>query len=484
MNKIIPFFSLLACLIYTNVFAYTSTVGIIKSDENSAEWSLQLPTFHGVFSKTIKIGNQLFFFGKEDDDTNDHQIILKSTDHGATVEDVSAQFPKNVVSIAGNNTVLVTAEQKAIQYSLDQGKTWTFATLPAEFVNAQNVNLHGIAANGNNFIAVGSYIPAGKYRAFAVILISADQGKTWNFSSFPNDKVSYDQSEFFCAQWINNQWVIGGILTGKDVILTSPDGSNWTEIYPGFYSYRIISVAFHHNEWYAIETNPYYTLMLYRTIHSIDNGKTWNRVNDEAFSPLMQRIKNITFNGTIWTALGIRYLSDMNITRIPTVLTSTDGRSWVTHAMPLAFNKETSTINDIVWDDAHWIALGSYFKADTPCEMASARWTGYLQGIHVQDLWMSVNKSYLHPGAYDVNASFDYYSGALHATYGLQGTCIEGKDQVTINVSSDSTPESLTITKANNDNSIQIIKSNIDIGGFGPNKIYAEYLGTLGRKGA
>lgn len=118
------------------------------------------------------------------------------------------------------------------------------------------------------------------------------------------------------------------------IIMTSSNGVDWTVRQSG--TMNLNGVAFGNNKYVAVGNGG-------RVVLSTDGGVTWN----EKSSGTASHLNCVTFNGTVFVAVGNSQIAE-NFPYVPkiTVLTSTDGVTWIDRSPLLAIN-ETLDLFDI-----------------------------------------------------------------------------------------------------------------------------------------
>jgi len=177
---------------------------------------------------------------------------------------------------------------------------------------------------------------------------SAEIGQT-PFADTPWTLITKDSSKtLFDMAWNGSRYVAVGI----NVILTSTDGNNWTELSAGTNS-KLRGVIWANNQFVAVGENG-------KILISPD-GLDWTGTYSNSFTTLV---------GVAWT--GTNYVT---VSYNANVYTSPDGINWSADAMLVSAGGVilNGGINDIVWTGTRLVVVGEDYIATSP---DGFQWTG------------------------------------------------------------------------------------------------------------
>ena len=102
------------------------------------------------------------------------------------------------------------------------GLTWSDPSAGGALGNCRGVELHGVAWDGQRFVAVGRFMPVDNFGGPAASLVSLD-GVLWNCVALPTSIYGFED-----VIWAGGHFLAVGEDAGMaDVIMTSPDGVSW-----------------------------------------------------------------------------------------------------------------------------------------------------------------------------------------------------------------------------------------------------------------
>ena len=208
--------------------------------------------------------------------------------------------PKKYQAVAYNGTVYCAVGSSPIIATSPEGVTWTTRSITGMSNSA-------IATNGTNFVVVGTNNTYGTY--------STDNGVTWNAASGLNANtyasVAYSSGAgVYCT--------VGNNSLGE--IYTSPTGAVWTSrTSPAAVARRLIITD---NTTFIATRNATTT-----TIDVSTDGITWSTRT----LPVADNYFFGCYTGTLWVLGGGTYL-----------LTSSNGTTWTSQAMPSTPDIDTS----------------------------------------------------------------------------------------------------------------------------------------------
>jgi hypothetical protein len=194
------------------------------------------------------------------------------------------------------------------------GTSWTPRT---SFV--QGVHLNGVASSGSGLVAVGWNAPKNSTE----IKTSTD-GITWTSNAF-----AVTGGELTGLTWSGSQYVAVGKAFGYPLILTSPNGTTWTnrsgiEDVPG----QLADVVWSGSQYVATG---------YSAMATSADGLTWKLYKNPSFSAA-----GITWSGSRFVAAGIGGIDS-----------SADGVTW-----SKAFDVP-HTLRSVTWSGFQYVAVGS-----------------------------------------------------------------------------------------------------------------------------
>ena len=267
--------------------------------------------------------------------------------------------------------------QVAVQCSLG-GFDWTLQSSPS------STGLENVRFLNNRFMAVG----------FGGRLMTSTNGEIWTVQSTPTTEILLD------VEYANGLYVaVGGTLQGGRVIITSPDGINWTNNTPGGSGFL---------KGIAYGDGKFVTGGLNGSILTSTDGVSWQNQS----SGTSERIFDMIYENGQFIAVGWS----------GTILTSPDGENWSSQTPPIP-----NSLFGITYNDGLYIATGSASTILTSTD--TINWT---QRIPSPQLSTSLRRTvyaantFLSVGQFDVYAySFDGVNWSMAQT-GISSGSLEG----------------------------------------------------------
>jgi hypothetical protein len=230
--------------------------------------------------------------------------------------------------------------------SSPDGITWTSRSSSSNKqpdANYYSVNSLAWSSASNLFIAVGD---GGSPNP--PLLATSPDGITWTRASLAADTYS--------GSWLSDVTADSNGITavGQGYIFYSTDGSTWSrQAIPsgmsatlgiaGVASSGATRVAVGHDS-----TSSPADFILVST-----NASSWSSVTVPAgFAP-----QDVVWNGSLFVAVGSN--TPVQVGATPQIATSTDGQSWALQTLPATVASSSYMLNDIAWDGARFIAVGS-----------------------------------------------------------------------------------------------------------------------------
>ena len=223
-------------------------------------------------------------------------------------------YAQNIFVAVGSDGVVITSPD---------GINWTKGTSPA-------LGLSGVIHGNNIFVAVGT---------FSTIITSPD-GKSWTKR---NSGVPIPQGKFVTFEKVaygNNTFVVVGnisdLYSSEGIILTSPDGINWTRTGQGYGELRGITYG-----------NGIFVAVGKHTIITSPDGIRWT----EEFSESTGHMWGVAYANGTFVAVG----------EDGTILASTDGITWE------KINSETTQfLMDVAYGNNTFVAAGDVILQSDP----------------------------------------------------------------------------------------------------------------------
>lgn len=210
------------CFVNENVGYSAHSYGLAaKTTDGGATWKQIIPvtmsattTLYSPFFLDESYG---FIVGKE---SNNVDIIYKTTNGGLNWETKTNLFATNLRAVAFRdvNNGIVVGEKLKAAYTTNGGNTWTasvFSSLPPGTATPNLLNVKYIS--GSNAIAVGEQL----------ILLSTNDGATWNYSPVGNLVETINSASFIDA---NNGWAVGSKTSAPRSVglyKTTDAGATW-----------------------------------------------------------------------------------------------------------------------------------------------------------------------------------------------------------------------------------------------------------------
>jgi hypothetical protein len=167
--------------------------------------------------------------------------------------------------------------------------------------------------------------PDGLYRNH--VTATATDGYTWTKSASPVGGL-------MDAVYANGLWVAVGTTGQYDndaqpVIMTSPDGANWTSRTPGTAYGKLAAVAHHDGLWVAVGSEPAESPECWTSralALTSSDGVTWNR---QVLSiPHLSSLSAVGYGAGHWVLAGGGWMSSYHSGDYGLILTSTNGSAW------------------------------------------------------------------------------------------------------------------------------------------------------------
>lgn len=233
----------------------------------------------------------------------------------------------------GNGTFVAvgadTWQNQGVIVTSPDSDNWTKRTL------ANNVPLHGVTFANGLFVAVGTDPNSG-----GTIQTSPD-GMTWaeqkgggplGFGDL--EGVGYGTNQF--------------VAVGFSGVLTSPDGTNWTQVYNDS-QHPLSSVAYGNGTFVAVGIYPFAAGKMGVIVTSPD-GAQWTPQADGQFDGLF----GVTFAGNTFVAVGKGNGAG------GTVITSTNGLDWSVASAPVP-----DLLYAVAFGGNHFVAVGNAILTST-----------------------------------------------------------------------------------------------------------------------
>jgi len=199
--------------------------------------------------------------------------------------------------------------------------------------DASRMDLNGVASDGSGrLVAVG---------AVGAIRVSDDHGTSWTNR---DANVSYDLN---AVGWTGSQWIaVGGHYNDTCVILTSPDGTDWTTTCLADGMFALHGVASGASTSVAAGRHG--------LVARSDDLVAWHTQTDGTY----------TFADVVWTGGQFVAVGDHGL-----VKTSPDGATWTLRTNGLANNLY---LNSVAWNGTLLVAGGEDFSTGAPLILTSA----------------------------------------------------------------------------------------------------------------
>lgn len=219
----------------------------------------------------------------------------------------------------GISTFLITSNFKTVEYSTDNGITWTPSLIPQTYTGP----IYAAAYGNGIWIAVGDT---------GLIARSIDNGVTWtgdnNTSIFNFDHVSSIVYDPIKALWVAVGFGVAIIATSID------DGITWIERANTFGAYNIYDIAYNGVDLYVAVGEA-------GNISTSINGIDWIA----GISGTIQHLVSISYGGGYWIACGSG----------GTIIISNDGINWTTQSI------SSSNLNSIAYNanTKEWVIVAN-----------------------------------------------------------------------------------------------------------------------------
>ena len=232
---------------------------IVASTDGGNTWSDPIDVGIGNLSGVVCSADGAVLYTM--DKTGNSKYLYSSSDYGASWNQVSAagEFPWRYVACSADGSTVIAScgySQGVPRISYDAGSTWTDVSgLPA-----YNSYYSLTMTNNGTKLACTS---GGSYGG-SIIQISTDGGVTWNsVSSYNANEITYSG---------DGTLLMGSYYTSttNDIILSSDDGTHWTEYTDREKKAGIVTMS---NDGQRVFISPYNTHGY--TELSTDSGASW-----------------------------------------------------------------------------------------------------------------------------------------------------------------------------------------------------------------
>ncbi len=286
-----------------------------------------------------------------------HDVLGTSFDgYSWSITDLPTESP--VYGLAGGGDGYLAVGDNGFMMSSPDGSEWTQVS-EKSFDVTGTWEIRELATNGSTIVGVGDVIVTGRHgtewtRRYSPV-DSDFYGVVWTGTSFwaagergiirSIDGVHWAQMLLVDGIWLSDiEWngslfaAVGRFRSpsdGRKVILTSPDGHEWTYHFLDFEGH-LFTVGWTGSRWVAVGSGA--------RLFTSPDGLTWQpRTLDEGLT-----LKDMAWNGDRLVAVGGRAENG------GLVLSTEDGVSWVESALPEAATRE---FDDVTWTGTHFVAV-------------------------------------------------------------------------------------------------------------------------------
>jgi len=273
------------------------TGGVYRSTDNAQNWELVYDNYnYNILSMALN-ENGYIYVGK-----NGFSRFIVSKDNGESWEDIDLPPPSygNVIKIycIGQDTIYVStweSEGAFITRSFDSGETWEYSFItdnPNEYVSDI-----AKSATGDIFVSLSGFFigQGGIYK-------SEDGGATWEYVGLLNHQVMSiginSNNDVFTGDW----WVMNDDTPGIHAL------------YEGAGAFDLIFDAYFVTDIAINSENHIYATANESVIRSIDNGQTFEYIDDN-LSSYMQLL-SIDNDGYVYAARSKSLVKSINSTEI------------------------------------------------------------------------------------------------------------------------------------------------------------------------
>lgn len=273
-------------------------------------------------------------------------FTVTSTGGGTNTSDwmqrsYGSSFMLNSVAY-GNATFVAVGFGNTIVTSGDGG-TWTKRNAP----DANSYTLESVIWDGAQFVTVGD-VNYGSPTGTVPLIATSPDGITWTRRNWTN---SGGETGF--ADLSSGGARLTAVGLNTTILSSTNNGVTWSAqtspTITGSYIAAYTGVASSASTRVAVGRDGNYKGFI---IVSTD-GSTWV----EALSGLATFYpKDVAWNGALFIAVGA---SDSNFGAKPVMKTSVDGVTWAAQTLPASIADGAGVLNDVTWDGAKYIAVGS-----------------------------------------------------------------------------------------------------------------------------
>ena len=245
--------------------------------------------------------------------------------------------------------------------------------------------LSGVAYGSGTFVALGG----------SLVLTSSD-GTAWNQTTIPItttaelNGVGYGNGMFVAVGGSGNTpW------NGIPLILTSPDGVIWTErTLPAGTNTELLGVAYGNDTFVAVggHTSSRYSPMTYTpVVFTSQDGITWNQVTLSITTTA--GILDVAYGNGIFVAVGNNSSGDA-----PFILTSPDGIIWTQRELPPPLIPEVrfEQLSGVTYGNGIFVVVGhEYYLVNFPTVLTSTDGVTWVHSEGPYETWGEWLKAYL-----------------------------------------------------------------------------------------
>jgi hypothetical protein len=229
-----------------------------------------------------------------------------------------------------------------LTYTYD-GFTWLVSNSGNAIFSSGSAVCNAVAWNGSLWVAVGSAVA---YSSNGIDWIKSVSGTEQFAGGGPGMFAGDTPAEAYSVAWTGSEWIAGG----TEIILSSPDAIEWTDITPGGAA-RCYSMAWNGNFLLIARdgVESYYSEGRTLTLTS------WPDVTGQSYQ-VFSSTRAVAWNGTKWIAGG--EVDDGTYSGFNMLYSSTDGLQWtpiLSGYNPTSDYFINGDIGDIAWNGSMWL---------------------------------------------------------------------------------------------------------------------------------
>ena len=258
---------------------------------------------------------------------------------------VTSGTDKSLYGVTWSGSQFVVVGKEGTILTSPEGVEWTKRT------SGTSEDLQGVTWSGSQFVAVG----------YSDTILTSPDGVNWTRRNSGNSErwlrdVTWDGNQFVAVGGIQES-VTSHFIPNAGIILTSPDGVEWTLRHSSFTKYLLSyrGVAWSGSKFVVVPSDG--------PILISSNGVTWTKLGqdfEDLFGYFSPRLRGVTWDNGQFVAVGTG----------ADIVTSPDGLNWTKPD-----TKGSSGLNDVAWGADRFVAVGSNGESYIQISFDGITWT-------------------------------------------------------------------------------------------------------------